>query len=96
MNFTRSENQIALHNESGELLAEITFPYIDNDTVDISNLNRQIHATYETVDKVKVDVMKERILSINKDCNVITHRVFVNNDNIEETGYRFYPVFYTD
>ena len=37
MNFTRSENQIALHNESGELLAEITFPYIDNDTVDINH-----------------------------------------------------------
>ena len=63
-------------------VGEITL--IDNDTVDISNLNRQIHATYETVDKVKVDVIKERILSINKDCNVITHRVFVNNDNIEE------------
>ncbi|MDO5517114.1 MAG: tRNA threonylcarbamoyladenosine dehydratase [Clostridium sp.] len=57
---------------------------IDNDTVDISNLNRQIHATYETVDKPKVDVMKERILSINKNCKVITHQVFVNQDNIEE------------
>ncbi|MBE6062802.1 MAG: tRNA threonylcarbamoyladenosine dehydratase [Clostridium butyricum] len=63
-------------------VGEITL--IDNDTVDISNLNRQIHATYETVGKPKVDIMKERILSINKECNVIIHRVFVNNDNIEE------------
>ncbi|NME83927.1 tRNA threonylcarbamoyladenosine dehydratase [Clostridium sp. SM-530-WT-3G] len=57
---------------------------VDNDTVDITNLNRQIHATYETVGKAKVDLMKERISSINKYCNVITHRVFINNDNIEE------------
>ena len=63
-------------------VGEITL--IDNDTVDITNLNRQIHATYQTVDKAKVDIMKERILSINENCNVITHRVFVNNDNIAE------------
>ena len=37
MNFTHNENQIALYNEAGELLAEITFPYIDKDTVDINH-----------------------------------------------------------
>ena len=57
---------------------------VDNDTVCISNLNRQIHATYNTVDKVKVEVMKERILTINKNCNVITKEVFVTEDNIPE------------
>ena len=36
---------------------------VDNDTICISNLNRQIHATYKTISKVKVEVMKERILS---------------------------------
>ena len=61
-----------------------TLVLIDNDTVSISNLNRQIHANYNTVDKVKVDVMKERILSINKDCNVITHQTFVTPDNIKD------------
>lgn len=38
---------------------------IDNDTVSLSNINRQIIATHSTVGKLKVDVMKERILDIN-------------------------------
>ena len=57
---------------------------VDNDTVSISNLNRQIIATYDTIDKPKVEVMKERISTINKDCNVITKQVFVNQENISE------------
>lgn len=61
-----------------------TIIIVDNDTVCITNLNRQIHATTSTVGKLKVDVMKERILSINKECNVITHEVFVTKDNIAE------------
>lgn len=61
-----------------------TIVLIDDDTVCLTNLNRQIHATYNTIGKVKVDVMKERILSINKKCNVITHQVFVTKDNIPD------------
>ena len=61
-----------------------TIIIVDNDTVDISNLNRQIHATRETVDKVKVEVMKERMLLINPECNVITKKVFLTADNISE------------
>lgn len=57
---------------------------IDDDTVCLTNLNRQIHATISTVNKVKVDVMKERILSINSKCNVITHQAFVTPDNLTE------------
>ncbi|NFI95219.1 tRNA threonylcarbamoyladenosine dehydratase [Clostridium botulinum] len=57
---------------------------VDNDTISLTNLNRQIHATYNTIDEPKVEAMKERILSINKDCNVITHQTFVNRDNIPE------------
>ena len=63
-------------------VGEITL--IDDDTVCLTNLNRQIHATYDTISKPKVEVMKERILSINKKCNVITHQTFVTKDNIEE------------
>ena len=47
-----------------------TLHIIDHDTVSISNLNRQIIATHQTIDRKKVDVMKERILSINPYCNV--------------------------
>ena len=57
---------------------------IDDDTICLTNLNRQIHATYNTISKSKVEVMKERILSINKNCNVITHQMFVTPDNIPE------------
>ena len=63
-------------------VGEITV--VDNDTISLTNLNRQIIATYDTIDKAKVEVIKERIQSINKDCRVITRQVFVSNDNIEE------------
>ena len=49
---------------------------VDNDVVCLSNLNRQIIATHETLGQYKVDVMKERILSINPDAEVVTHRCF--------------------
>lgn len=61
-----------------------TLILVDDDTVCLTNLNRQIHATFETISKNKVDVMKERIYSINRKCNVITHQVFVTEENIPE------------
>ena len=57
---------------------------VDDDTVCLTNLNRQIHATYKTISKNKVEVMKERVLSVNRNCNVETIRVFVTPDNLEE------------
>lgn len=61
-----------------------TLVIVDNDTVDITNLNRQIIATLDTVDKSKVEVMKERILSINPKCNVIALKTFVTEENIPD------------
>lgn len=49
---------------------------IDNDTVCLSNLNRQIIATQKTIGRYKVDVMKERILDINPQVSVHAHRCF--------------------
>ena len=49
---------------------------IDNDIVSLSNLNRQIIATRKTVGQYKVDVMKERMLDINPECKVVTHKCF--------------------
>ncbi len=37
MNFTHNKNQIALFSEAGDLLAEITFPNIDETTVDVNH-----------------------------------------------------------
>lgn len=57
---------------------------VDNDTVCISNLNRQIHATQDTVGSVKVEAMKARVLSINPNCNVEAKQEFITADNIQE------------
>lgn len=52
------------------------FILVDNDDIVESNLNRQIHATHKTIGKAKVDVMKERILEINPNAKVETHKIF--------------------
>lgn len=53
---------------------------VDGDDVALSNLNRQIHAVYETVGKPKTKVMADRIQSYNRECHVITHQCFYNKD----------------
>lgn len=57
---------------------------VDDDTVCLTNINRQIHATFETISKPKVEVMRDRILSINPKCEVTIHQTFVKEDNIED------------
>lgn len=60
------------------------FVLVDKDTVSVSNINRQLIATHHTVGKNKVDVAKERILSINPNANVETYAEFFmpGNSNI--------------
>ena len=60
---------------------------IDNDTVNITNLNRQIIALESTLDKLKIDVIKERILAINPNCTVETYDMFITDKNIDEINY---------
>ena len=43
---------------------------VDKDTVDITNINRQLYALHSTIGKDKADVAKERILDINPNCEV--------------------------
>ena len=50
-----------------------SFDLIDDDKICLTNLNRQIIATFDTVGKYKTDVMKERMLQINPKVNVQTH-----------------------
>ncbi len=57
---------------------------IDHDVVSESNRNRQLIALTDTVGRPKVEVWKERIAKINPDCEVMTHQVFVLDDEIEE------------
>lgn len=49
---------------------------IDHDVVSLSNCNRQIVATRDSIGKYKTDVMKERILSINPEAVVSVHHCF--------------------
>lgn len=53
-----------------------TLELIDNDRVCPTNINRQILATRRTVGQFKVDAARERILDINPDANVYTHKTF--------------------
>lgn len=55
---------------------------IDNDVVSISNLNRQIIANLDTMGKSKVEIMKNRIKSINPNCNITMHEIFAKEDNL--------------
>jgi len=57
---------------------------VDNDTVDITNLNRQIISLKSNIGKYKVDVAKERVLDINDKCNIKTICKFIDEDNILE------------
>lgn len=57
---------------------------VDYDKVDITNFNRQIIATTSNIGKYKADCFKERIESINEDCNVITYNIKIDKDNIKD------------
>ena len=52
------------------------FVLVDKDEVDITNINRQIIATYNTIGKAKVEVAKERILEINPKAEVEIYKEF--------------------
>lgn len=49
---------------------------IDSDRVSLSNINRQIIATRDTLGEYKCDAAKSRILSINPECSVTVHNLF--------------------
>ena len=67
-----------------------TFDLIDDDDVAITNLNRQIIATTETIGKPKVQVMAERIYSINPDAVVNIHQCFFLPENQEQFDFTQY------
>ncbi len=69
-----------------------TIGIVDNDTVNLSNINRQIIATSISIDKLKTDVMEERIHSINPNCNVHKYSLFYlpeTKDQIPLTDYDY-------
>ncbi len=53
---------------------------VDHDSVDITNINRQLIALHSTIDKDKVQVMKDRIHDINPDCEVLPYKAFYKEE----------------
>ena len=66
------------------------YDLIDDDKVCLTNLNRQIIATRDTIGRHKVEVMRERILSINPDAEVTTHRCFYLPENAQDFDFSSY------
>lgn len=63
---------------------------IDNDTVALTNLNRQIIATHSTIGKYKVDVAEERAKDINPEVNVKTYKTFFTPETSKEFDFTKY------
>ena len=68
---------------------------VDYDTIDITNLNRQLMTNHNNIGKLKTEVLKERIESINPNCCVITISERINDDNINKI-YDFNPDYIVD
>ena len=66
------------------------FTIVDNDTISKTNINRQIIATLDTIGQDKVEVMKNRILSINKDANVEIRKCFYLPETANEFDFSQY------
>ncbi|MBO4639860.1 MAG: tRNA threonylcarbamoyladenosine dehydratase [Treponema sp.] len=66
------------------------FDLIDSDTVALSNLNRQIIALHSTINRPKVDVMKERILDINPSAKVNAIKCFYLPENKDDFDFLKY------
>ncbi|MBQ8379617.1 MAG: tRNA threonylcarbamoyladenosine dehydratase [Clostridia bacterium] len=60
-----------------------TIDIVDKDVVDITNINRQLIATYDTIGKDKVEVAKVRALSINPNIIVTTYKIFFDENTTE-------------
>lgn len=67
-----------------------TIDIIDDDKVCLTNINRQIIATTDTIGKFKVDVAEERIKSINPDCVVYKHQTFYSSETADEFDFSKY------
>ncbi|MCM3042189.1 tRNA threonylcarbamoyladenosine dehydratase [Paenibacillus motobuensis] len=57
---------------------------IDKDVVDITNINRQIHALTTTIGQNKADLMCERVKLINPECETIALNMFYTEETYEE------------
>ncbi len=57
---------------------------VDYDSVELTNINRQLHATFDTIGKPKVDLMRDRILTINPEAKLTALRSLYSAENADE------------
>ena len=67
-----------------------SFTLVDDDKICLTNLNRQIIATRQTIGKYKTEVMKERILSINPQAQVNVYNCFFLPENAGDFDFTSY------
>lgn len=63
---------------------------VDNDTISLSNINRQLLAVHSTVGIPKTMAAKQRVLDINPECHVVTHEVFYTPETADRFDFRSY------
>lgn len=62
----------------------------DDDTVSLSNINRQMVATHATLGRQKTEVMRDHILDVNPACRVTVHNIFYLPDTADRVDLRAY------
>jgi tRNA A37 threonylcarbamoyladenosine dehydratase len=60
---------------------------IDHDDIDVGNTNRQLHTTIDSLGRAKVEVLRERILAINPECNCSAIDDLVTRGNVEKFDF---------
>lgn len=66
------------------------FDIFDNDTVCLTNLNRQLIATQHTIGRLKTEALKQRLLDINPNANIVMHSVFYMPENADNFPFEIY------
>lgn len=67
-----------------------TIDVVDDDKVCLTNINRQIIATHQTIGKYKVDAAEERIKQINPECVVNKHQMFYSPETAAKFDFSKY------
>lgn len=63
---------------------------VDYDIIDVTNINRQIHATTKTVGMLKVEAMKNRLVEINPNLEIVSSNIKYSYDTSEDFSFKEY------
>lgn len=61
---------------------------VDNDTVSLSNINRQTVALHSTVGRLKTDALRERLLDINPACDITALPLFFDESTADQIDFQ--------